>query len=258
MKQLIFLFIVLLAMSSCNSKPQTSSSEKAEIVSESCDSQPISSSDTLEVVADSCEYQQLSSNDKLEVKLQDTTRFNVQYQTIMSGHKFFERVELTDSLDILWFNTWYNAENNNGGSGYLIAIPKDTTYSKIYNYKRFSQSEWEKLNKLIESHEQAISSVATSDMVENYYDVYLFYFKQEYLYAAGGMVDDNGVEWPDWGPKDNAPLEVYKLQNGHWEFQYIHNRTRESADQYGRSIAKEILKERFGKMAEEMEREKHK
>ena len=245
-------------MASCNSKPQAGSNKKTEIVTDSCDSQLISSPDTLEVVADSCEYQQLSSNDKLEVKSQDTIRFNVQYQTIMSGHKSFDSFELTDSLEIIYLNKWYNAEQNNGGSGYLIAIPKDTTYSKIYNYKRFSQSEWEKCHKLIESHKQAIMSVATSEMIENYYDVYLFYFKQEYLYAEGGFVDDNGIEWPDWGPKDNAPLEVYKLQNGHWKIQYVQNRTDEPAHYYGRAKAEEILKERFGKMAEEMEREKHK
>ena len=49
MKQLIFFSIVLLAMTSCNLKPQASSNEKAEIVADSCDSQLISPADKMEI-----------------------------------------------------------------------------------------------------------------------------------------------------------------------------------------------------------------
>lgn len=189
------------------------------------------------------------------VNAQDANYFENPYSELVKTQEFVrEVVELVDSLDISYLSDGYYAERNNGGSGFMVVLPKDTTYSKICNLNKFSLKERMKRNEIVQSQKQALIDAALSKNVEDYFDVYFFYFKQESLYAEGGAVDDNGVEWPDWGPKDNAPLEVYKLQNGHWEFQYIQNRTKEPLHYYGRAKANEILKARFGKMAEEIER----
>ena len=200
----------------------------------------------------------LSSNsESLTDRVIDSTsiHFDINYKAITKSKKFTPKVvSLSDSLEIRYLSKGYNAEYENGGSGFMILLPKDTTVSKICNTKRFNQAQWELRNELVQKIKNVMIEKALSYDVERCFDVYFFYYKQECLYSEGGVVDDNGVEWPDWSPKDNAPLEVYKLENGKWEFQYIQQRTTRSAQSYGMDKAEKILKERFGKIAEEMEK----
>lgn len=168
----------------------------------------------------------------------------------------FRIVSIADSLDIAYLSKGYYAERENGGSGYLIVLPKDTTYAKILNFNKFSQCEWKKRRALVLAQGKALTDGILKDNVEKHFEIYFFFFKQESLYAEGGAVDDNGVEWPDWGPKENAPLEVYKWENGEWVFQYIQQRTTETKLDFGMKKAEQILKERFGEMAAEIEDKK--
>ncbi|MCR5697049.1 MAG: hypothetical protein K6G73_08765 [Marinilabiliaceae bacterium] len=183
--------------------------------------------------------------------------FHKSYFSLVENRKFtFELCSITDTLDIAYLSKGYNAEREKGGSGFLILLPRDTTYSKITNFNRFSPKQWKKRGELVLSQEKMLIDGILKEDVEEHFEIYFFYFEQESLYAEGSFVDDNGVEWPDWGPKDNAPLEVYKWENDKWEFQYIQQRTTRSAQSYGMEKAEKILKERFGKIAEEMERKK--
>lgn len=183
--------------------------------------------------------------------------FHKSYFSLVENRKFtFELCSITDTLDIAYLSKGYNAEREKGGSGYLIVLPRDTTYAKIANFSKFSPREWKKRGELVLAQEKNLIDGTLKENVEEYFEIYFFYYKQECLYSEGGVVDDNGVEWPDWGPKDNAPLEVYKWEKDKWEFQYIQQRTTRSAQSYGMEKASRILKERFGQMAEEMERKK--
>lgn len=180
--------------------------------------------------------------------------FDVSYKTITKSKDFTPEVELlSDSLEIRYLSIGYYAEYENGGRGFMILLPKDTTVSKICNTKRFSQEQWKLRNELVQKIKNGMTEKAISDDVERYFDVYFFYFRQEYLYAEGGVVGDDGIERPDWGPKDNAPLEFYKLDNGEWNFIYLQQRTTRAAHDYGWDKAEEILIARFGKMAEELD-----
>jgi len=186
----------------------------------------------------------------------DTTNihFDVSYKTMIKTKNFIpEMVSLSDSLEIFYLSKDYDAEYEGEGWGFLILLPKDTTVSKICNTKRFSQEQWKLRNELVQKIKNGMIEKALSDDAERYFDVYFFYFKQEYLYAEGGVVGDDGIERPDWGPKDNAPLEFYKLENGKWNFIYLQQRTTRPIHDYGWNKAKEILKARFGKMAEELD-----
>lgn len=183
--------------------------------------------------------------------------FHKSYFSLVENRKFtFELCSIIDTLEVAYLSKWYNAERENGGSGYLIILPRDTMYAKITNFNKFSPREWRKRGELVLAQEKTLIDAILKEDVEEHFEIYFFYFKQESLYAEGGAVDDNGVEWPDWGPKDNAPLEVYKWENGKWEFQYIQQRTTETKLDFGMEKAEKILKDRFGKMAEEMERKK--
>lgn len=199
----------------------------------------------------------LSSNSESSTdRVIDSTsiHFDVSYKTITKSKDFTpELVSLSDSLEIRYLSIGYYAVYENGGSGFMILLPKDTAVSKICNTKRFSQEQWKLRNELVQKIKNEMIEKALSDDVERYFDVYFFYFKQEYLYAEGGVVGDDGIERPDWGPKDNAPLEFYKLENGKWEFIYLQQRTTRPIHDYGWNKAKEILIARFGKMAEELD-----
>ena len=181
--------------------------------------------------------------------------FHKSYFSLVKDQKFkFRLCSITDTLEIAYLSKGYYAERENGGSGYLIVLPRDTTYAKITNFNKFSPREWKKRGELVLAQEKALKDVILKENVEEHFEIYFFYFKQESLYAEGGAVDDNGVEWPDWGPKDNAPLEVYKWENGKWKFQYIQQRTTETKLDFGMKKAEKNLKERFSKIAEEMEK----
>lgn len=69
MKQLIFFSIVLLAMTSCNSKQQASSNEKADIIADSCDTQLISSDDKMEMGKIIRGVVELDLNDTIHIDL---------------------------------------------------------------------------------------------------------------------------------------------------------------------------------------------
>lgn len=182
--------------------------------------------------------------------------FDVSYKIITKNQKFTTKVEpLTDSLEIRYLSKGYNAEYENGGRGFVVLLPKDTTVSIICNTKRFSQKQWKLRNELVQKIKNDMTEIALSEEVEKYFDVFFYYTRQEYLYINGGVVDDYGVEWPDYSCQDNAPIEEYKLEDGKWVLsKYIAQRGMHKTDQdYGLDKANEILKARFGKIAEEME-----
>ncbi|MCQ2376014.1 MAG: hypothetical protein MJ069_08990 [Salinivirgaceae bacterium] len=184
--------------------------------------------------------------------------FDVSYKTMTKSGEFTPKaVPLTDSLEMNYLSKGYNAVYENGGLGFMILLPKDTTVSRICNTKKFSHIQWRLHNELIRKIKSGMTEKALSDEVEVYFDVFFYYIRQEHLYADGGAVGDDGIERPDWGPEDNAPVEEYKLKDGKWVLsKYIPDRRRKSNLQFGLDKAKEILKARFGKMAEDMERDK--
>ena len=187
----------------------------------------------------------------------DTTNihFDVSYKTMTKSKDFTPKmVSLSDSLEIWYLSTGYNAEYENGGSGFMILLPKDTTVSKICNTKRFSQEQWKLRNELVQKIKNGMIEKAISDDVERYFDVFFYYTRQEYLYINGGAVDDNGIEWPDYSTQDNAPIEEYKLKDGKWVLsRYIPDSRSKTNLQFGLDKAEEILVARFGKMAEELD-----
>lgn len=192
--------------------------------------------------------------------INDTSiHFDVSYKIVTKSKKFTPEVEtLSDSLEIRYLSKGYNAEYENGGLGFMVLLPKDTTVSRICNTKRFSQEQWKLRSEFVQKIKNGMAEKALSDDVEKYFDVFFYYIRQEHLYAEGGAVGDDGIERPDWGPKDNAPIEEYKLEDGKWVLsKYIAHRGIHKTNQdYGLNKAHEILKARFGKIAEEMERKK--
>ena len=200
----------------------------------------------------------LSSNSESSSdRVIDTTNihFDVSYKIITKSKNFTPKmVSLSDSLEIRYLSIGYNAEYENGGRGFLILLPKDTTVSKICNTKRFSQEQWKLRNELVQKIKNGMIEKAISDDVERYFDVFFYYTRQEYLYINGGVVDDNGIEWPDYSCQDNAPIEEYKLKDGKWVLsRYIPDRRSNPDLQFGLDKAEEILVARFGKMAEELD-----
>lgn len=183
--------------------------------------------------------------------------FDVRYKEMTKSKKFRPNIEaLSDSLEIWYLSKGYNAVYENGGLGFVVLLPKDTTVSRICNTKRFSQKQWKLRNELVQKIKNDMTEKALSDEVEVYFDVFFYYTRQEHLYADGGAVGDDGIERPDWGPKDNAPIEEYKLKDGKWVLsKYIAQRGMHKTDQdYGLDKAHEILNARFGKIAEDMEK----
>lgn len=193
-------------------------------------------------------------------KAQDSLHFEHQYLEMIKDYNMIQResVYLTDSLAISYISIDYDAQYENGGWGIAIILPKDTTFSKICNLKGFNPKEWKKRNEIIHNIKQTLIEAASKESVEIYFDVYFFYTRQEYLYVNGGVVDDEGVEWPNYSCQDDAPIEEYKLENGKWILsKYIPQRGIYQTDQdFGLKKAKEILIERFSKIAEEMESKK--
>ncbi len=162
---------------------------------------------------------------------------------------------IKDSFEIMYLFVDVYFEDE--GDIYLILTPKDTSISKIYNDKLFGAKDWKQRNKFVQSQVQAMRDAAISENYENYFDVFLFYTRQKYLYENGSAVDDEGNVHPDYSVRDDAPIEIYKLEDGKWVFEeFIPNRNGSTNQQYGIDKANKILKERFGKMAEEMERNK--
>jgi len=189
--------------------------------------------------------------------INDTSiHFDVSYKIVTKSKKFTpEVVALSDSLEIRYLSKGYHAQYENGGLGFMVLLPKDTTVSRICNTKRFSQEQWKLRNEFVQKIKNGMAEKALSDDVEKYFDVFFYYTRQEHLYAEGGAVGDDGIERPDWGPKDNAPIEEYKLEDGKWGLsKYIPNRGEKTDKQFGLDKAEEILKARFGKIAEEMEK----
>lgn len=191
--------------------------------------------------------------------INDTSiHFDVSYKIVTKSKKFTPEVEtLSDSLEIRYLSEDYDAEYEGGGWGFMVLLPKDTTVSRICNTKRFSQEQWKLRNEFVQKIKNGMAEKALSDDVEKYFDVFFYYTRQEYLYVNGGAVDDYGNEVPDYSCQDNAPIEEYKLEDGKWILsKYIPNRGEKTDLQFGLDKAKEILKARFGKIAEEMERKK--
>lgn len=182
--------------------------------------------------------------------------FDVSYKAINRSGEFTpEVVSLSDSLEIRYLSTGYNAEYDGGGRGVLVLLPKDSTVSIICNTKRFSREQRKLRGDFILKIKNEMVAKALSDEVEKYFDVFFYYTRQEYLYINGGVVDDYGVEWPDYSCQDNAPTEEYQLKEGEWVLsKYIPDRRRKTNLQFGLDKANEILKARFGKIAEEMEK----
>lgn len=200
----------------------------------------------------------LSSNSESSSdRVIDTTNihFDVSYKIITKSKDFTPKmVSLSDSLEIRYLSKDYDAEYEGEGWGFLILLPKDTTVSKICNTKRFSQEQWKLRNELVQKIKNEMIEKALSDDVERYFDVFFYYTRQEYLYINGGAVGDDGIERPDYSCQDNAPIEEYKLKDGKWVLsRYIPDRRSNPDLQFGLDKAEEILKARFGKMAEELD-----
>lgn len=187
-----------------------------------------------------------------------SAHFDVSYKDVVGDEDFsFEVLHLSDSLEIRYLSTGYNAEYEGGGWGFMIAIPKDTTVSKICNTKRFSEKQWKLRSEFVIEIKNKMVEKALSDEVEKYFDVFFYYTRQEYLYVNGGAVTDDGREVPDYSFRDNTPIEEYQLKDGQWKLtNYISDRGTSADHSFGREKASRILKERFGQMAEEMERKK--
>lgn len=187
----------------------------------------------------------------------EQNEFNLNYfefAKILTFH--YGVVDLTDSLGIMYLHASLSFENN--GDLYIILTPKDTSISKIYNDEQFGVKDWKRKNEFKRSQIQAMTNVAVNEFVESKFNVYIFYIREEYMYENGSAVDDEGIVHPDYSVRDDAPIEIYKLKDGKWLFEeYIPNRNGSTNQQYGIDKAKEILKERFGKMAEEMEKNKY-
>lgn len=188
-----------------------------------------------------------------------SVHFDVSYKTITKSKRFRPEVmHLSDSLEIRYLSKGYNAEYEGGGWGFMIAIPKDTTVSKICNTKRFSEKQWKLRNEFVIEIKNKMVEKALSDDVERYFDVFFYYTRQEYLYVNGGAVTDDGREVPDYSFRDNTPIEEYQLKDGQWKLtNYISDRGTRADHRFGREKASRILKERFGQMAEEMERKQN-
>lgn len=199
-------------------------------------------------------YETLSSNSTSST-YSHRHHFETSYNTITEDKRFIsEVVSLSDSLEIRYLSTGYNAEYEGGGWGFLIALPKDTTISKICNTKRFGRDQRKLRNALVQRIKNELVEKALSEDVEKYFDVFIYYTRQEYLYVNGGAVADDGKEVPDYSCQDDAPIEEYKLENGKWVLtKYIPNRENNTDLDFGLEKAEEILKDRFGKMAKEME-----
>lgn len=187
-----------------------------------------------------------------------SAHFDVSYKSVTKSERFTpEIVMLSDSSEIWYLSKDYDAEYEDGGWGFMIVIPKDTIISKICNTKRFGREQRKLRNEVVHKIKNEMIEKALSDDVERYFDVFFYYTRQEYLYVNGGAVDDNGHEVPDYSFRDNTPIEEYQLKGGQWVLtDYISDRGTRADHQFGRNKAEKILKERFGKMVEEMERKK--
>lgn len=187
-----------------------------------------------------------------------SAHFDVSYEIVTKSKRFTPEVlPLSDSLEIRYLSKDYDAQYEGGGWGFMIAIPKDTTVSKICNTKRFSEKQWKLYNEFVLEIYNKMVEKALSDEVERYFDVFFYYTRQEYLYVNGGAVTDDGREVPDYSFRDNTPIEEYQLKDGQWKLtNYISDRGTRADHFFGMEKAEKILKERFGQMAEEMERKK--
>lgn len=187
-----------------------------------------------------------------------SAHFDVSYKDVVGDEDFSSEVlHLSDSLEIRYLSTDYDAQYEGGGWGFMIAIPKDTTVSKICNTKRFSEKQWKLRSEFVIEIYNKMVEKALSDDVERYFDVFFYYTRQEYLYVNGGAVTDDGREVPDYSFRDNTPIEEYQLKDGQWKLtNYISDRGTRADHFFGMEKAEKILKERFGQMAEEMERKK--
>lgn len=163
---------------------------------------------------------------------------------------------LKDSFEIRYLFMSFEDE----GKLYLTLTPKDTSIAKIYNNKQFGVKDWKQRHKFIQSQVQAMKDAANSENIENiekYFDVFLFYTRREYLYKNDSTAVNVGNVHPDYSVSANAPMEIFRLDGGKWVLdEYIPNKNGSTNKQYGIDRANKILKERFGKMAEEMERDK--
>lgn len=156
---------------------------------------------------------------------------------------------LKDSFEIRYLFMSFEDEDKL----YLTLTPKDTSIAKIYNNKQFGVKEW----KQIQSQVQTLKDSANSESIEKYFDVSIFYTRRENLYDNDSTAVNVGNAHPDYSVSANAPMEIFRLDGGKWVLdEYIPNKNGSTNKQYGIDRANKILKERFGKMAEEMERDK--
>ncbi len=218
MKQLIFLFIVLLAMVSCNSKPQTSSNEKAEIVTDSCNYQLISSYDTLEVVADSCEYQQLSSNDKLEIEKQFRDMIEWDYKWRYGENMIDILPAIEDKNDSIYIGFDFQK--------------LEITIQRLRNTGFFSETFIDNYKRLITELDRKLRNNELDKWSTDWYPPFEFAFVDPFCHCEDEIqIDSIGFisEGPEkvkikWFYKPNEEWVVdcdFEKENGHWKISYL-------------------------------------
>jgi hypothetical protein len=128
------------------------------------------------------------------------------------------------------------------GSGCLFALPK-------YEYGVWKVQSKDRLydDNAIENRRKQADDLLFSqrDTLIKYFDIYIFYVRQEELEVQGGYEDNNGTIIPDYYPKENAEVYTYLYEDGAWV-----EKARDSIKGviprvYGEVVIRKILQRRF-------------
>ena len=152
---------------------------------------------------------------------------------------------LSDKQTISYYSVGIDMyETNRNGIVTFFLIPK----KEFGVWKKEDKSEW-KREDLWENSQEKIRNAreflsSPEDTLFTYFDLYVFYIKQEDIAFEGTVMSDDGVLLDDYYVKDNATVYTYTYENGIW----IEKNRDRNIRSFGRNIVEKILQERFGEV----------
>jgi hypothetical protein len=174
-----------------------------------------------------------------------TLEFNF-FDFIKSENVSLNVCDLVDKMSISYFRSGFDIyETNKNGTGIFFAIPQKEfgmwKKEDVSNLKR--DDLWKNRQAKITNAKEFLS--LSKDTLLTYFDLYVFYVKQNDIIIEGSYITDDGQLIDDYYVKDNATIYTYTYKNKKWVEIKKEDRKENNVKTYGQNTLNKILKKRF-------------